>query len=391
MTDSIKTTKKKFKVQKVIGPVLGVTFLLILMLVQGGFFASGQIAPGVQKEKVIDKSDTLVIKPVSLPNYYQAIGSVISRDEIEIAPRIIARILEVKVRNGDHVKKGQLLATFDAKDLSAIVAKGEEQLNAVRASVSAAKQQISSAKAALDLATTEMKRVRALFEKNAAAKRDYDRAMTAYKQAQAGMQQAIQQKLAALAKLAAAQQGIKQAQAGLSYATIYSPIDGIVAQRLADPGDLGNPGKIILKLFDPRRLQLEVPVRESLVSEIKIGSKISYKVPALDKCFTGEVEEIVPEVDPHSRTFIVKISIKNSKGLMPGMFGTITMPLKTNRKAIIIPSSAIIKTGQLESIVEVENNKNIRHQIRTVPATNGQREVVSGLEANQVIQKDPNS
>ena len=361
------------------------------MLVQGGFFASGQIAPGVQKEKVIDKSDTLVIKPVSLPNYYQAIGSVISRDEIEIAPRIIARILEVKVRNGDHVKKGQLLATFDAKDLSAIVAKGEEQLNAVRASVSAAKQQISSAKAALDLATTEMKRVRALFEKNAAAKRDYDRAMTAYKQAQAGMQQAIQQKLAALAKLAAAQQGIKQAQAGLSYATIYSPIDGIVAQRLADPGDLGNPGKIILKLFDPRRLQLEVPVRESLVSEIKIGSKISYKVPALDKCFTGEVEEIVPEVDPHSRTFIVKISIKNSKGLMPGMFGTITMPLKTNRKAIIIPSSAIIKTGQLESIVEVENNKNIRHQIRTVPATNGQREVVSGLEANQVIQKDPNS
>lgn len=387
MTNSKK--KKTFKYGKIIGPITGVTLLIFLMLFQGGFFASGLIKPGVQKEPIIGNIKTLTIKPVALPNSYKAIGSVRSRDEIEIVPRIMARILEVKVRNGDHVKKNQLLAVLDAKDLSAVVAKGHAQLKAVKASVLASKQQVDSAKAALYLATKEMQRIRALFEKNAAAKRDYEKAMTAYKQAQSGMQQAQQQSLAASARFAAAREGIKQAEAGLSYSNIHSPIDGIVGERLADPGDLGNPGSVILKIFDPKRLQLEVPVRESLVSEIKIGSEISYEVPSLKRSFTGKVEEIVPEVDPQSRTFIVKISVVNSEGLMPGMFGTITLHLKTDRQAILLPSEAILKTGQLESVVEIKDGREIRHQIRTIPAYNGQREVVSGLEANQIVKLNP--
>lgn len=384
--EKIQTTKSG----KIVAPIIGISMLVLLMLFQGGFFASGQINPGIQQEIEVEHTDTMTIKATALPHSYTAIGSVRSRDEIEIAPRIIARILEVKVRNGDTVKKGDTLATFDAKDLAAIVGQQQAQLQSFRASVSAAKHQVSSAKAGLDLATKEMDRIKILYKKNATAKRTFDQASTAFKQAQAAVKQTVQQQMAASAQLAAAEQGIKQAQAGLSYATIFSPIDGVIAERLADPGDLGNPGSIILKLFDPTKLQLEVPVRESLVSEIKIASEISYEVPALKRAFTGKVEEIVPKVDQQSRSFLVKISIENSSGLMPGMFGTITLPLKTDRNAILIPETAIIKTGQLESVVEIIENRAIRHQIRTVEATNGQREVVSGLEKNQVIKINPN-
>jgi multidrug efflux pump subunit AcrA (membrane-fusion protein) len=147
----------------------------------------------------------------------------------------------------------------------------------------------------------------------------------------------------------------------------------------------------MLRLFDPESLLLEVPVRESLVNEVTVNSEVQYNVPALNRSFAGTVREIVPSVDPHSRTFIVKVCIDNAPGLMPGMFGTIRVPLKSEKKAIIIPESAIIRTGQLESVVETVAGKQLRRQIRSVEAENGMREVLSGLEPGQEILLNGNS
>lgn len=387
VTNNTETTQKT----NVIGPVLGVAGLLFIMLFQGGAFATGQITPGISQEQSSRPEETITVKSETVPDFYQAIGTVRSRNEVEVVPRILARILEIRVRSGDSVKKGDILATLDAKDLSAVVSQGQDQLRAASAGISGAEEQVKAAKAAFDLATKDMNRTRSLFEKNAAAKRDYDMAISAYKQAEAGMQQAIQMKRAASANYSAAEQSIKQAEAGLGYATILSPIDGIVAERLADPGDLGNPASLILRLFDPTSLMLEVPVRESLVSEVTIGSTVNYDVPALGKNYEGTVKEIVPSVDPRTRTFLVKVCIENSQGLMPGMFGTIKVPLKSQRKIILIPETAVYRTGQLESIVEIENNRELKRQIRTISVANGMKEVVSGLQDGQKILKNVNN
>lgn len=387
----VNNANKQSLTGRLIGPVIGVGGLLFLMLFQGGFFASGQIVPGISSEAQAGNVDTLTVEQGTRPDFYQAIGTVRSRNQVDVVPRIIARILEIKVRSGDRVKRGDILAVLDAKDLSAIVSQGQEQLRAVTASVGAADEQVKAAKAALDLATKEMERTRALFEKNALAKRDYDQSIAAFRQAEAGMQQAIQQRAAASAQAAAAGQGIKQAEVGLGYATVVSPIDAIVAERLADPGDLGNPASVMLRLFDPETLLLEVPVRESLVQEVAIGSQVSYSVPSLGKTFEGSVREIVPSVDPRTRTFLVKVCIDKSEGLMPGMFGTIRVPLKSEKKVIIVPESAIIKTGQLESVVEVEGGRLLRRQIRSIDAGDGNREVISGLKPGQKILKVGNS
>lgn len=377
--------------RSLIGPVVGVGGLLLLMLFQGGFFATGLIAPGIAREAQAGHADTLTVEETVKPDFYQAIGTVRSRNEIDIVPRIIARILEVRVRSGDAVRRGDILAVLDAKDLSAAVLQGQDQLRAVTASVSAADEQVKAAEAALDLATKEMERARSLFEKNVVAKRDFDQATAAFRQAEAGLQQAIQQRTAASAQAAAAGQGIRQAEVGLGYATVVSPIDAIVAERLADPGDLGNPAGVMLRLFDPETLLLEVPVRESLVREVTIGSPVAYSVPSLGKTFEGTVREIVPSVDPRSRTFLVKICIDKAEGLMPGMFGTIRVPLKSERKVILVPESAIIKVGQLESVVEIADGKPLRRQIRSVAAGDGTREVLSGLKPGQKILRDGHS
>jgi RND family efflux transporter MFP subunit len=375
-----------------LGPILGVCALLLIMMFQAGAFATNQIEPGLNPEadEKADSYETVKVETQKIADYYTAIGTVRSRDEIEIIPRIVARILEVKVRSGDRVEKGQVLAKLDAKDLSAVVSQGQQRLAAASAQITVAEEQVNSAKASLELAKAELDRTRALFEKNAAAKRDYDKALAGYRQAEAGLQQAIQQKKAASSNYAAAQHSIKQAEAGLGYATIISPIDGVVAERMADPGDMGNPASMIMRVFDPQSLMLEVPVRESLVSEITIDSEIEYDVPALKKEFKGTVKEIVPAVDPRTRTFLVKICIENSEGLMPGMFGTLSVPLKTDRNIILIPETSISRTGQLESVFETVNGKILKRQIRTIPASRGLREVVSGLKHGQTIIKNVN-
>ncbi len=384
-------TQAQSLTSRVIGPVAGVGGLLFLMLFQGGFFASGQIVPGIVSEAQAGNAETMTVEQTVKPDFYQAIGTVRSRNEVDVVPRIIARILEIKVRSGDRVKRGDVLAVLDAKDLTSVVSQGQDQLRSVTASVGAADERVKAARAALEMATRDLERNKTLFEKNAIPRRDYEQAMTGFKQAEAGVQQAIQQRNATSAQASAASQGIRQAEVGLGYATVLSPIDAIVAERLADPGDLGNPANVMLRLFDPDALLLEVPVREALVQEVTLGATVTYSVPSLARTFEGSVREIVPSVDPRSRTFLIKVCIVKSEGLMPGMFGSIRVPLKSEKKVIIVPESAIIKTGQLESVVEVEGGRLLRRQIRSIDAGSGMREVVSGLKSGQKILKVGNS
>ena len=106
----------------------------------------------------------------------------------------------------------------------------------------------------------------------------------------------------------------------------------MVAERLADPGDIASPGNKLLRLFDPTRLMLDVPVREGLVTRIKLGERVYFHVDALGTNLTGEVREVVPSVDHGSRTFLVKICIGEAPALMPGMFGVLQLPIGTRRR-----------------------------------------------------------
>jgi multidrug efflux pump subunit AcrA (membrane-fusion protein) len=161
-------------------------------------------------------------------------------------------------------------------------------------------------------------------------------------------------------------------------------MDGIVAERLADPGDLASPGSIILRLFDPTRLMLEVPVREGLVSRIKLGERVPFEVEALGTSLYGEVKEVVPDVDPGSRTFMVKICIGEAPGLMPGMFGVLELPMGT-RSAIVLPDSLITRVGQLEYVQAQLDGRAAKLLVRTIPAGSNQCEVVSGLEPGMTV------
>jgi RND family efflux transporter MFP subunit len=279
-----------------------------------------------------------------------------SRSQVELSPRIVARVVAIDVRSGDRVKKGDVLVRLDDAELAAAAAQAAEH--------------VRQARATLELATTELGRTRSLLAGGNASQQTFDAADTAFRQAQAALQ--------------AAGESQRQAEAVRGYATIVCPMDGVVAERQADPGDLASPGNILLRLFDPTRLMLEVPIREGLAAQVKLGAHVSFRVEALDASFAGDVREIVPAVDPDSRTFVARVCIGEAPALVPGMSGVLELPLGT-RPALTVPAAAVTRIGQLEYVTAVCDGQMRQVLVRTVPAGADRREVVSGLAAGMTV------
>ncbi len=345
------------KIIKIIVFIGAATIILLLILYQTGTFNTALIEPGETDSKTTPRHGGTVFElhEREIPVIYKNIGTVRSRDEIELAPRIIARIQEITRREGDTAKKGDVLVRLDNSDLEAAEQQAQERLNSALASLKRAEQ--------------DYHRQKLLLEKDVIPRKSFEQAEEVWKSAAAAVN--------------AAEQARQQARVNLSYATIVSPMDGIVADRFNDPGDLASPGNIILKLFDPTRLMLYVPLRESLVKSVKIGDKINFRVEALQQNFVGEVREIVPSVDPGSRTFLVKTCILDEyPGLMPGMFGTISLQLD-KEKAWLVPENALTRIGQLEYLTMAdEDGSSSRLMVRTTPSPKpGFLKIISGVNA----------
>ncbi|MDD5697323.1 MAG: efflux RND transporter periplasmic adaptor subunit [Victivallaceae bacterium] len=326
------------------------------ILYQTGGFRSGLIVPGEQqpdKKKIPGRRFKLV--PTAIPVIYRTVGTVRSRDEIELSPRIVARILKITRRSGDSVKAGEVLVELDDSDLKA----GERQ----------AAENLNAAEAVLQWAVKDYRRQKMLLDKNVVPRKTFEQSEQVWK--------------SALAAEKAARQALRQVQANRSYATLRSPMDGVISDRLNDPGDLASPGSIILKIFDASRLMLYVPLRESLVRSVKIGDKIRFQVESLKQDFTGEVKEIVPSVDPGSRTFLIKMCIQGDiKGLMPGMFGLAELRLGTE-PAYIVPAAAVTRIGQLEYLTKIQDGKPAKVLVRTVSGpTPDTLRVVAGIDSD---------
>lgn len=374
--------------KKIIIGLLGGTVLLVLIAWQGGLLSGSKIAPGKTADdgnqlKGVEKLFTVKEEPI--PITYKAVGTVHSRDSVDLAARIIARIIEVKFREGDRVKKGDVLIRLDNTEYLAATAQAKEQVKAAQASLQAAGENIKSNQATLAFAKSENERTLKLFKEKIIAQKQAELTASNYNRAIAAWNRAIQSQSAASANLAAAKQALWKIETILAYATIKSPMSGVINERLVEPGDLANPGKILLKIFDPTRLQLEVPVREGLVRKIKIGDKVPFAVGALQQNFIGQIKEIIPSVDPGSRTFLVKITIGNSGQLVPGMFGTIALPLGSN-PALLVPKQAITAIGQIETVEVIKGDKSQRSFVRTVPCNDqSMRQVISGLSSGQKV------
>lgn len=334
-----------------------VGFILWAMLYQAGMLGGGKVPPG-EKAGVLAAVDGkwVTLEPVRIPVVYTAVGAVRSREEITVISRLLsARIVEVGFRAGESFQKGDVLIRLEDKDL-----KAQEE---------AAKENLNGAESRLEFARSEYDRNAKLIETQAVARR-------AYEQAQSNLN-------AARAEFAMMKHEWEAARSNLEYATIRAPFNGIVFQRDCEPGDLATPLNALLKIFNPAKLQIRVPVRESLYRAIRIGETLAVEVESSGKTYKAEVQEIVPSVDARSRMFVVNGRLEgDTAGLMPGMFATCEIPVG-EKDALLVPAPAVLRIGQLEYLtLRSQQGTPVRQLVRTVPSPRpGMLEIVSGVSA----------
>lgn len=346
--------------------VFVIGFILWAMLYQAGIIGAGKkIEPGETSAgdaPVHRNWRKLTEKKMILS--YAAVGAVRSREEISVISRLMtARVIQVNFRSGDAFKNGDVLIRLEDKDLQARVDGARENLN--------------GAESRLKFAETEYSRYSKLIESNAIARRIYEESVSNFN--------------AAKAQTAMMKHELENAETNLGYAAIKAPFDGIVAERNVEEGDLATPLNPLMKLFNPAKLQLRVPIRENLLGKIRIGDMLSVFVESTGKTYSAEVKEIIPSVDPGSRTFLVNACLSgDTAGLMPGMFARCELPVG-EKKMLTVPPGAIQRIGQLEYLTIRDRHGNASRQlVKTAPVVgSGDLEILSGAVAGEEYLEAP--
>jgi len=347
--------------RRLLAPVILLVFaagVVVLLLWLAGKFApkvsAGDTAPGGGAQRIAGRIVAATTR--TIPNSESAVGTIRAVHETTIGSRILATVKEVNLKAGQRVNEGDVLVKLDDAD--------------VQAKLQQAKAAVISAEAAHAKAVIDEERLRGAWKTGAASRSDYDKAEAALK--------------STTADLTLYRQKVKEVEAMLDYATVRSPMDGVVIDKKVDVGDTVTPGQPLLSMFDPKQMQLVASVRESLAHKLQIGQNIGVKIDFLDKLCMGTISEIVPEAQSASRSFQVKVTGPCPAGIYTGMFGRIIIPLE-DEQVLVIPRRAVRNVGQLELVEVVENGQSGTRAIRTGRVLGDEVQVLSGLRKGEQV------
>ncbi|MCK6460048.1 MAG: efflux RND transporter periplasmic adaptor subunit, partial [Planctomycetes bacterium] len=239
--------------------------------------------------------------------------------------------------------------------------------------------------ALLAQAKARFERVQQLHRGGAATEQQIEDAEASFLEAEAGVADAAAAIAAAEAQIQGARNVVTEAEVAVGYAEIAAPLDGVVTERLVEVGDLALPGRPLLVLLDQKSLRFEAEVREGLVARVRAGAALGVEIPAAGATVEGIVSEVIPAADPRSRTFRARIDLPPADGLYPGMFGRLRLPVG-EREIVRIPLGAIVRVGQLQTVVVNEQGRWVRRYVTTGrPLPGGAVEVLSGLRGGEEI------
>ncbi len=373
------------RIQRIVPPLIGGTILIGLMLYMAGVFRTGEIGP---QDAVSSPPATLAegkqvsAQKVSLPQFYEAVGTLQARSTVRIESQVRARIRSINVRSGDRISAGQKLIELDDRQLNAQLEQARQALQGAQQERVQSQRRIDATEAALARARSQHQRIRNFLAAGAATEQEMEQIEAELRQALAARDQAVAGLGRAEAGVEQARRRVEEAEIALDYSWIDSPLNGRVIERRADPGDLAMPGKVLLTLESDSFLQLAAQVPESLVSRLSLGQEVDMEID--QQSFPGRVSEIVPSADPRSRTFTVKVILAERNGLLSGMFGRLLIP-QDERAAILAPAEAIQRIGQLET-VRILSAGQVKNQLVT---TGMQRdsdvEILSGLRGDEIL------
>ncbi len=368
---------------------LTLSFLLLPLLVAAG--CSHEAAqPPMEKAEPIGVT-TVRVAPTDLPNTFEAGGIVRARYTATVASRVMAPVTAVHVRAGDRVRRGAPLIDLDSREMRAYHERSVAAAEAADRGVNAAEADLASAQAGLTLARATHRRIADLADKKSATANELDQAVAALAAAEAQVQGAEARRASARATRDAAQAAGAATDAGLSYTRLTAPFDGIVTQRLVDPGTMATPGAPLVTLEDPQQFRVEALMDETRASQVAVGTLVEVAVSQGDLAASWSSAAVteVARVDPASHAFAVKVDLPDEMRTRSGTFARIRV-IGASRRVLAIPTSAVIHRGQLSFVFAVAPGSVARLRAVSTGATRGEMvEVLAGLAEGDTVVTGP--
>jgi len=320
----------------------------------------------------------VVAQSSSIPDVLETAGTVRAAQTTTLASQVMGNVVELRVREGDRVQRGEILAVIDDSQPRAA-------LDRALAAELAAQQQLVAAETDLALASSTLQRYQSLYERKSVSPQEYD-------EVNSRRQAALARRDLARAGQDQSKATLAQARTAFDYTRIRAPFDGVITEKKVDLGMLASPGMPLFTVEDVRRYRVEAPLSESDLSNAKVGQAISVFVDALgDAELHGRIGQIVPAADPGSRSFLVKIDLPQDPRLRSGLFGRARFP-RGQRTAILIPRNAVVDRGQIQAVFVVDQNKVVALRYVTVGSRDGENvEILAGLQQGESIVATPGS
>lgn len=299
------------------------------------------LSGGKKEEKIT--FDTAAVAPANIMNSITATGTIEPVTSVTVGTQVSGIVSKLFVDYNSVVKKGQVIAELDKTNLMS-------QLNT-------AKTQLATAQSQLNYQTANYKRYKTLFEKGLVAADDFDNAKLSYTQAKE--------------QVVSAKEEVQRAQTNLGYATITSPIDGVVLSKSVEEGQTVAASFSTPELFtiaqDLTNMQVVADVDEADIGDVKEGERVTFTVDAYpDDTFEGKVKQVRQEATTTNNvvTYEVVISAPNADlKLKPGLTANVTIYTAERKGVLSVPSKALRFIPQKETvgkmkIVDVANAKN---------------------------------
>jgi multidrug efflux pump subunit AcrA (membrane-fusion protein) len=363
---------------------------LVLLAALGALVAGGC---GKKEEAELPPAPAPVqVTPVRLDSIRRVVnadGVLYPRDQSNIFPKITAPVQRFYVNRGAHVRRGQLLATLENRDLTAAAAESRGQLAQSEANyrqtasatvpeeIIKAEADVTAAKEAVDAAQKLVESRQSLLQQGALARRPVDEAQVALAQARASYQTA-QEHLRALqsvgreetvkgaaAQVETAKAHLQGAEAQVGYSEIHSPMNGIVSDRPLYEGDLAQPGTPMFTIMDISSIVARVNVPQAAANEVKIGDSATISQGDNGFQVLGKVTVVSPATDPNTTTVQVWIQADNpGERLKPGAAVHAAIVTGTIVNAIVVPPAAILPFEEGGSAVAVVGGDNVVHLMK---------------------------
>ena len=313
---------------------------------------------------------TMKVEPGRGPRRFAYAGTVEGKSRITVSTKLMGVVSSVPYDVGARVRAGDVILSLRSDDLRAKKA----QVEAGRAEAGAAFTNVSA----------NFERIKGLYERQSATRKEMDDIRMAYDMAQA--------------KVRSVDEMGKEIDDLLRYADIAAPFSGTIVGKYIEPGDLANPGMPLLALEDTRELRIGFSVPESEISSVRKGDRVSVAIDAAGgdgRRFGGVIGKVNPSGDPASRQYRAQALLDEAPtaAVRTGMFASVEVEgggdgrPASGEGSIAVPDSVIVRRGQLDGVfVLTADGEALLRWVRTgARLPDGRVEVLSGLAGGEVV------